>query len=37
LVNIGGGDDAEDGGAGDSTNVNHTFQPSGLLSLSNSP
>jgi len=34
---IGGGVDADDGGAGDRTNVNHTFQPSGLLSLSNSP
>ena len=37
FVSIGGGEDAEDGGAGDSTNVSHTFQPSGLLSLSNSP
>ena len=34
---IGGGDGVDDGGAGDSTNVNHTFQPSGLLSLLNSP
>jgi hypothetical protein len=37
LVNIGGGEDAEDGGAGDSTNVSQTFQPSGRLSLANSP
>ena len=37
LVNIGGGEDWEEGDAGDSTNVSHTFQPSGLLSLSNSP
>ena len=38
LVKIGGGDDdVDDGGAGDSTNVNQTFQPSGLLSWSNSP
>ena len=38
LVSIGGGDDdADEGGAGDSTNVSHTFQPSGRLSLSNSP
>jgi hypothetical protein len=34
---IGGGVDVDDGGAGDSTNVNHTFQPSGLLSWANSP
>jgi len=35
---IGGGVDVDDdGGAGDSTNVNHRFQPSGLLSLANSP
>jgi len=37
FVSIGGGDDADDGGAGDSSNVNHTFQPAGRLSLSNSP
>jgi hypothetical protein len=37
LVNIGGGEDEEDGGAGDSTNVSQTFQPAGLFSLSNSP
>ena len=37
LVNIGGDDDWLEGGAGDSTNVSQTFQPSGLLSWSNSP
>jgi hypothetical protein len=37
LVIIGGGADCAAGGAGDSTNVSQTFQPSGLLSLSNSP
>jgi hypothetical protein len=36
LVSIGGGDESAAAGAGDNTNVNQTFQPSGLLSLSNS-
>ena len=34
---IGGADVLADGGGGDNTNVSQTFQPSGLLSLSNSP
>ena len=32
MVKIGGGDCADDGGAGDSTNVGQAFPPSGLLS-----
>jgi len=35
LVTIDGGADSAAGGAGDSTNVSQTFQPSGLLSWSN--
>jgi hypothetical protein len=37
LVSIGGGEDCAVGAAGDSANVNLTFQPSGRALLSNSP
>ena len=34
---IGGGDDVDDGGAGDRVKLSHRFQPSGLFSLASSP
>lgn len=36
LVTTGGAAAPEPGGAGDNTNVTHTFQPSGRFALSNS-